>query len=86
MRTTKDLLDQIQVVCTGYQTINLMDLQDKMWTMTVTKDTISQYIAAFEKSQLQAARVEMPILDNYLMMVATKAMLLLERFPQANKD
>ena len=49
-RTTKDLLDQIQVVCTGYQTINLMVLQYKMWTMLVTKDTISQYIVAFEKA------------------------------------
>ena len=54
--------------------------------MHVTTDTIPQYIAALEKSQLQAARAEMPIPDNYLMTVATKAILLSERFPQANED
>ena len=39
-----------------------------------------------EKAQLQADRAEMPILNNYLMMVVMKAMLLSERFPQANED
>ena len=39
-----------------------------------------------EKAQLKAARAEMPILDNYLMMVATKAMLSPERFPRSNED
>ena len=57
-----------------------------MRTMHVSTDTIPQYIAALEKAQLQAARAEMPIPDNYLMMVATKAMLSSERFPRANKD
>ena len=27
-RKTEDLLDQLQVVCTGHHTINLLDLQD----------------------------------------------------------
>ena len=36
--------------------------------------------------QLQAARAEMPILDNYFMMVATKAMLSSEGFPWDNED
>ena len=74
-RTTKELLDQIQVVCTGNYAIYFLAIQDKMWMMHVTTDTIPQYIATLEKAQLQAARAEMPILDNYLMMVATKAML-----------
>ena len=39
-----------------------------------------QYIAALEKTQLQAARAEITIPDNYTMMIATKAMLSLERF------
>ena len=39
-----------------------------------------------EKAQLQAARAEMPIPDNYLMMVATKAMLSSEHFTRAKKD
>ena len=63
-----------------------MSLQDEMRTMHVTTDMIPQYIAALEKAQLQAARTEMPIPNNYLMMVATKAMLLSERFPRANED
>ena len=85
-RKTKELLDQLQVVCTGHHAIDLLALQDEMRTMHVSTDTILQYIAALEKAQLQAARAEMPIPDNYLMMVATKAMLSLERFPQANEE
>ena len=85
-RTTKELLYQLQVVCTGHHTINLLALQDEMWTIHVTTNTTSQYIAALEKAQLQTARAEMPILDNYIMIVVTKAMLLLERFPRSNED
>ena len=54
--------------------------------MHVTTYTTPQYIVALEKAQLQASRAEIIILDNYLMMVATKAMLSLERFPRANED
>ena len=57
-----------------------------MRTMHITTDTIPQYIASLEKAQLQVARAEMPILDNYLMVVATKAMLLSKRFPRDNED
>ena len=77
-RMTKELLYQLQVVCTGHHTINLLTLQDEMRTMHVTNDTIPQYIVALDKAQLQAEREDMPILDNYIMMVATKAMLLSE--------
>ena len=74
-KTTKELLDQIQVVCTGHHTIDLLTLQDEMRTMHVTTDTIPQYIAELHKAQMQAERAEIPTPDNYLMMVATKAML-----------
>ena len=57
-----------------------------MRTMHVTTDTIPQYIVALEKAQMQAERADMPILENYLMMVATKAMLSSERCPRDNKD
>ena len=83
---TKELLDQINVVYTGNHAIDLLALRDEIWTMHVTTDTIPQYIAALEKAQLQAERADMPIPDNYLMMVATEAMLLSERFPRANED
>ena len=79
-------MDQLQVVCTGHHAIDLLDLQEEMSTMHVSTDTIPQYIAVLEKAQLQAARAEMPILDNYFIMVATKAMLLPERFPRDNED
>ena len=85
-RKNKEMLDQLQVVCTGHHTIKFLALQDKMRTMHVTKDTISKYIAALEKAQLQAARAEILIPDNCLMMVAMKAMLSLEHFPQVNED
>ena len=46
-RKTKELLDQLQVVCRGHHIIELLALQDEMWTMHVSTDTIPQYIAAF---------------------------------------
>ena len=85
-RTTKELLDQLKVICTGHHAIEFLALQEKNWTMHVTTYTTPQYIVALEKAQLQASRAEIIILDNYLMMVATKAMLSLERFPRANED
>ena len=85
-RKTKELLYQLQVVCTGHHIIELLELQEEMRTMHVTTDMIPKYIAALEKAQLQAARVEMPIPDNYLMIVATEAMLSLEHFPRENED
>ena len=85
-RMTKELLNQIQVVCTRQYTIDLLALQEEMWTMHVTTNTIPQYITTLEKARLHAERADMPIPDNYLMMVATKAMLSYERFPRANKD
>ena len=57
-----------------------------MRKMHVSTDTIPHSTAVLEKAQLQAARAEMPILDNYIMIVVTKAMLLLERFPRSNED
>ena len=85
-RKTKELLDQLQVVCTGHHAIDLLALQDEMRTMHVSTDTIPQYTAALKKAHLQVARAEMPILDNYLKMVATKVMLSSERFPQDIED
>ena len=85
-RMTKELLEQLQVVCTGHHTIDLLALNDKMQTMHVTTDTIPKYIVALEKAQIQAERADMPILDNYLMMVLRKAMLSSEKFPRANED
>ena len=55
-RKTKELLDQLQVVCIGHHAIDLLALQDEMRMMHVSKDTIPQYIAALEKAQLQVAR------------------------------
>ena len=83
-RKTKELLDQLQVVCTGHHAMELLALQDEMRTMHVSTDIIPKYIGALEKAQLQAAMAEMPIPENYIMMVATKAMLSSECFPRVN--
>ena len=84
-RMTKELLDQLQVVCKGHPAIYLLALQDKMRTIHVTTYTIPQYIVALEKAQLQSERAGIPIPENYLMMVATKAVLSSEHFPRANE-
>ena len=51
-RKTKELMEQIQVVCTGHHAIYLIALQDEMRTMHITTGTIPQYTAALEKAQL----------------------------------
>ena len=70
----------------GHHTINFLAIQDEMWTMHVPTDMIPQYIAVMEKAQLQTARAEMHIPDNYLMMLATKAMGPSEQFPETNEE
>ena len=55
-RKTKELLDQLELVCTGHHAIDLLALQEKMRTMHISTDTIPQYIVDLEKAQLQAAR------------------------------
>ena len=84
-RITKEMLDQIQVVCMGHHAIDFLELQEEMWTMHVTIDTIPQYIAVLEKAQLKAKRADMPIPDNYLMVVATKSILSSEHLPRDNE-
>ena len=73
---TKEMMYQLQVLCTGHHTISLLELQEKMRTKHVTTEMIPQYIVALEKAQLHAERADMPIPDNCLMMFATKAMCL----------
>ena len=85
-RISKELLGQIQVVCMRHYVIDFLALQEKIRTILFTTDTIPQYISALEKVQMQAARAEMPIPDNHLMMVATKAMLSSEGFCWDNED
>ena len=41
-RTTKELLEQLQVVCTGHHAIDSLSLQDEMRKMHVTTDTINK--------------------------------------------
>ena len=42
---SKELLDQLQVVCMGHHVIDFLAIQEKIRTMHVTTDTIPQYIA-----------------------------------------
>ena len=77
----KELMDQLQVVFAGHHAIDFLALQDEMRMMHVTTVTIWQDTTVLEKAQLQVTRPEMPIPNNYLMMVATKVMLSSERFP-----
>ena len=41
-RKTKELLDQLQFLCTGHHTIDLLALQDEIRTMHVSTNTIPQ--------------------------------------------
>ena len=52
--------------------------------MHTTTNTVAQYILALKNAQLQAKRAKNPIADEYLMMVATKAILSAQRSPRTD--
>ena len=67
--------------CTDLHVIDLLDLQDKMRDMHLTTDTIADYIKALKDAQRKAKRANNPVSNEYLVMVATKAMMGSQRFP-----
>jgi hypothetical protein len=84
--TTNELLQAARKACTGLHVIDLLDLQDKMRDMHLTTDTIADYIEALKDAQNKAKRAKNPVSDEYLVMVATKAMMGSQRFPRADDD
>ena len=49
--------------------------------MHLTTDTIAEYILALKDAQRKAKRANNPVSDEYLVMVATKAMMGIQQFP-----
>ena len=49
--------------------------------MHLAKDTIAEYIEALKDVQRKAKRANNPVSDEYLFMVATKAMMGSQQFP-----
>ena len=84
--TTREIIDVARKACTGLHVINLLDLQDKMRNMPLTSDTIADYIEALKDAQRKGKRANNPVSDEYLVMVATKAMMSSNRFPRADDD
>ena len=79
--TNRKILDAARKACTGLHVIDLLDLQDKMRDMHLTTDTIVDYIEDLKDAQRKAKRANNPVSDEYLVMVATKAMMGSQRFP-----
>ena len=84
--TTRKILDAACKACTGLHVIDLLDLQYKMRDMHLTTDTIAEYIEALKDAQRKAKRANNPISDEYLVMVATKAMMGSQRFPRSDDN
>ena len=66
--------------------IDLLDLQDKMRKMHLTTDFIADYLEALKEAQSKAERAKNPVSDEYLIMVAMKAMTGSQCFSQANDN
>ena len=84
--TTPEILEAARKACTGLHVINLLDLQDNMRDMHLTTDTIVEYVEALKDAQRKAKRANNPVSDEYLVMVATKAMMRSQRFPCSDND
>ena len=50
--------------------------------MHLATDTIAEYVEALKDAQRKAKRANNPVSDEYLVMVATKAMMGSQRFPR----
>ena len=79
------MLDHLQELCLGNHGVDILVLMDKMCKMQHVFETIPQYIDALEKVQKQVERVEMPISDATLVMMATKSMLETKCYPKADE-
>ena len=84
--TTREIIDVARKACTGLHVIDLLDLQDKMRNMHLTSDTIADCIETLKDAQRKGKRANNPVSDEYLVMVATKAMMSSNRFPHADDD
>ena len=72
-------------MCTGLHAIDLLDLQDKMRDMHLTTDTIAEYVEALKDAQRKSKRANNPVSNEYLVMVATKAMMESQQLPVPTK-
>ena len=81
--TTNTLLqaEATRTTCTGFQVIDLLDLQDKMREVHLTTNTIADYIKALKDTQSKVKCAKNPISDEYLVMAATTVMMGSQRFP-----
>ena len=57
-----------------------------MRDMHLTTDTITEYVEALKDAQSKAKRANNPVSDEYLVMVATKAMMGSQRFTRSDND
>ena len=57
-----------------------------MRDMHLTSNTIADYIEALKDAQRKGKRANNPVSDEYLVMVATKAIMSSNRFPRADDD
>ena len=81
----KEMLAHLQSMCGGLHALEVLALQNKMHNAHNDIEGIPEYINTLEDGRDKAARAEAPILNNMLVIIATKAMLTTEQCPRANK-
>ena len=73
-------------MCVRLHALDVIAPQDQMPNAHKDSEGISEYINTLEDGRDKAARAGAPISDNMLVIIATKAMLTSEQYPQANTD
>ena len=80
------ILDHLWASCSGLSHLDTLALRDSMRTMHVDVQGIPEYINALKDTQKRSKRAnpENAIMDHFLMVVATAAMLGSQRLPRAD--
>ena len=86
----RDLIDHLQVQCTGRHTINILALQDEMRNYHIEYEGILEYINALEDAQRRVKRAgndrEYFVNNATLSLIASTAMLKMQQFPRVNDE
>ena len=79
----KDLLSHLQAGCTGRHALDILALHNEMQRYHLEVDGIPEYINMLEDAHRQAGRAGRTIANKNLLLLATTAIITIEKFPRA---
>ncbi len=80
------MLDHLDATCGGLHPSELVNLPTKMMGYYADAKGIPEYINMLEDVQRKLARVNLPMLDNQLLAIASTTVLASEHFPRHTGD